>query len=336
MTNSDSQSLRVVYMGTPDFAVPALEALIDSHHEVVGVFTQPDRKSGRGKKVRRPPVKVVAEEAGVPVCQPHKINKRVKENDDAYETLEDWAPDVVVVAAYGQILPEHILDVPKLGCVNIHASLLPKYRGAAPINWAIVHGEESTGVTLMQMDVGLDTGPMLEIFEVPIPADMTAQELHDRLAELGREVIVEALDKLAAGELDPTPQDDEQSSYASMLSKEDGHVDWGKSGHEVANHIRGFNPWPGAFAFHEHDGEKTRIKFHRALPLTDMPLTDMPVEGHGEPGEVLEADASEGRLVIACGEGAIECVEVQAPGRKAMNARDFMNGYEIKAGDRFV
>lgn len=321
-SNTDKNSLRVVYMGTPDFAVPALEALIDSHHEVVGVFTQPDRRSGRGKNVRRPPVKVVAEEAGVPVYQP----KRVKKNDEAYQTLAAWEPDVVVVAAYGQILPERILDLPRLGCVNIHASLLPKYRGAAPINWAIVHGEDKTGVTLMQMDVGLDTGPMLEKYEVDIPRNMTAQELHDRLAELGREVIVGALDKLAAGELEPTPQDDAESSYASMLSKEDGHIDWEKSGEEVANHIRGFNPWPGAFAFHEHDGEKTRIKFHRARP----------VDAAGEPGEVLEADVSDERLVIACGEGAIECVEVQAPGRKAMGVRDFLNGYEISEGDRFV
>ena len=321
-SDRDNQSLRVVYMGTPDFAVPALEALIGSHHEVVGVFTQPDRKSGRGKKVRRPPVKVVAEEAGVPVYQP----KRVKKNDEAYETLAGWEPDVVVVAAYGQILPERILELPRLGCVNIHASLLPKYRGAAPINWAIVNGEDKTGVTLMQMDVGLDTGPMLEKYEVDVPADMTAQELHDRLAELGRETIVGALDRLAAGELEPTAQNDAESSYASMLSKEDGHIDWGKSGEQVANHIRGFNPWPGAFAFHRHDGEKTRIKFHRATP----------VDADGEPGEVLEADVADERLVIACGEGSIECVEVQAPGRKAMGVRDFLNGYEISEGDHFV
>jgi methionyl-tRNA formyltransferase len=323
MPHSDTSSLRVVYMGTPDFAVPALEALIDSHHEVVGVFTQPDRESGRGKKVRRPPIKVVAEEAGVPVYQP----KRVKKNDEAFETLAGWAPDVVVVAAYGQILPERILEVPRLGCVNIHASLLPKYRGAAPINWAIVHGEETSGVTLMQMDVGLDTGPMLETHEVAVPADMTAQELHDRLAELGGEVIVDALDKLAAGELEPTPQDDEKSSYASMLSKEHGHIDWTRSGVDVANHIRGFNPWPGAYAFHvNEDGEKKRIKFHRAKPVREQ----------GGPGEVLEADASDARLVIACGDGAIECVKVQAPGRKAMNARDFLNGYEINEGDTFA
>lgn len=320
--DTSKQSLRVVYMGTPDFAVPALEALIASHHEVVGVFTQPDRKSGRGKKVRRPPVKVVAEAAGTPVYQP----KRVKKNDEAYQILVDWEPDVVVVAAYGQILPERILDVPKLGCINIHASLLPKWRGAAPINWAIVHGDSTTGVTIMQMDVGLDTGPMLAKYEVDIPADMTAQELHDRLAELGRETIVDALDKLAAGALEPTPQDDAESSYASMLSKEDGRIDWTKSGAEVANHIRGFNPWPGAFAFHAQDGDQQRIKFHRARPI----------EGAGEPGEVLEADVSSGRLVIACGESAIDVVEVQAPGRKAMSARDFLNGYEISEGGRFV
>lgn len=324
-TTEDPQSLRVVYMGTPDFAVPALEALVDSHHQVVGVFTQPDRKSGRGKKLRRPPVKKVAEGAGVPVFQP----KRVRGNDEAFETLSAWNPDVVVVAAYGQILPERILEVPRLGCINIHASLLPKYRGAAPINWAIVEGEDQTGVTIMQMDVGLDTGPMLESHAVDISRQMTAQELHDRLADLGGEVIVGALDRLAAGELEPTPQDDSESSYASMLSKEDGRIDWTKTNVQIVDHIRGFNPWPGAFAFHEPDGDdgdaQTRIKFHRARP----------VDGAGQPGEVLEADASAGRLVIAAGQGAVECVEVQAPGRKAMGPRDFLNGYEISTGDRF-
>ncbi len=315
-------SLRVVYMGTPDFAVPALEALIDSHHEVVGVFTQPDRKSGRGKKVTPPPVKVVADKADLDVYQP----ERLRGNDEAFSELADLEPDVVVVAAYGQILPERFLEIPRLGCVNIHASLLPKYRGAAPINWAIVGGEEKTGVTLMQMDVGLDTGPILSTHEVPIPAEMTAQELHDRLSELGAEVIVDVLDRLGAGELEPTPQDDDASSYAPMLSKSDGRIDWEQDAEAVANHIRGFNPWPGAFAFHEHDGEQSRVKFHRARA----------VSGNGEPGEVLEADPSEDKLVIACADGAIEVDEIQAPGRRAMDAGDFLNGYELGEGDRFV
>lgn len=322
MTEQTPDSLRVVYMGTPDFAVPALEALIDSHHDVVGVFTQPDRRSGRGKNVKPPPVKKTAQAADVPVFQP----KKVKRNEEALDKLRQWDPDLVVVAAYGQILPESILELPRLGCVNIHASLLPEYRGAAPINWAIVRGEEKTGVTIMQMDVGLDTGPMLMKREIPIPDDMTAQELHDQLSELGAEVVVEALDKLAAGVLEPEPQDDELSSYAPMLSKESGRIDWKKGNVEIANHIRGFNPWPGAYAFHERDGEQTRIKFHRARPTT----------GDGEAGEVLRADASAGELLIACGQGAVEVVEIQAPGKRAMAARDFLNGYEIEEGDRFV
>jgi methionyl-tRNA formyltransferase len=321
MASDSRESLRVVYMGTPDFAVEALEALIASHHEVVGVFTQPDRQSGRGKKLRPPPVKVVARQADVPVFQPESFK-----TDEAYEQLAGLEPEVVVVAAYGQILPQRVLDIPRLGCVNIHASLLPKYRGAAPINWAIVHGEETSGVTLMQMEAGLDTGPILSVHEVPIPADMTAQQLHDQLAQLGAEVIVEGLDGLARGELEPTPQDDERSSYAPMLSKEDGHIDWSESSVDIANKIRGFNPWPGTYAFHELDGDKGRVKFHRAHP----------VDADGEPGEVLEADASAGRLVIACGEGAIEVDEIQAPGRKAMSARDFLNGYDIERGEQFV
>ncbi|MFW5968573.1 MAG: methionyl-tRNA formyltransferase [Persicimonas sp.] len=322
MPNADDPvPLRVVYMGTPDFAVPALEALIDSHHEVVGVFTQPDRKSGRGKKVRKPPVKKTAEAADVPVYQPETL-----QGGHALEQLVDFQPDVVVVAAYGQILPEAFLEVPPYGCLNIHASLLPKYRGAAPINWAIVRGEDKTGVTIMQMDAGLDTGPILATHEIDLPADMTAQQLHDRLADLGGDVIVEALDQLEAGELDPTPQDDDEASWAPMLSKEDGRIDWEADANDVANHIRGFNPWPGAFAYHEQDGEKTRIKFHVAEPT----------DGAGEPGEVLEADASAGRLVIACGDGAIAVGEIQAPGRKAMRAGDFLNGYGVCEGDFFV
>lgn len=321
MGTDSTESLRVVYMGTPDFAVGALEALIASHHEVVGVFTQPDRQSGRGKKLRPPPVKVVAEQADVPVFQPQSFK-----TDEAYEQLAGLEPEVVVVAAYGQILPQRVLDIPRLGCVNIHASLLPKYRGAAPINWAIVHGEETTGVTLMQMEAGLDTGPILSVHEVPIPADMNAQQLHDQLAELGAEVIVGGLDRLASGELEPTPQDDERSSYAPMLSREDGHIDWGESSVDIANKIRGFDPWPGTFAFHGRHGDKSRIKFHRAHP----------VDADGEPGEVLEADAAAGKLVIACGEGAIDVAELQAPGRRAMSARDFLNGYDIEKGETFV
>jgi methionyl-tRNA formyltransferase len=316
-----SESLRVVYMGTPDFAVPALRALIASHHDVVGVFTQPDRQRGRGKKVQPPPVKQVAVEHDIPVYQPESVK-----TDEALDKLEAWEPDVTVVAAYGQILPKRILECPRLGSVNIHASLLPKYRGAAPINWCLVHGEDMTGVTMMKMDEGLDTGPILTAEAVEIPELMTAQELHDVLAELGAEMIVEALDDYAAGELEPTPQDDDASSYAPMLSKKDGRVDWTRTAREVADHIRGFNPWPGAFTYHGEENDAHRIKLHLARATT----------GEGDPGEVLEADPSSGTLRVACGAGAVDILEIQAPGKRAMDAADFLNGYDIEAGEFFV
>lgn len=317
-----TDSLRVVYMGTPDFAVPALRALIDSHHEVVGVFTQPDRKSGRGKKVRQTPVKKAAVEHDIPVFQPESVK-----TDEAAQELAALEPDVTVVAAYGQILPKRILELPRLGSLNIHASLLPEYRGAAPINWALVRGETETGVTMMKMDEGLDTGPILTAESVEVPELMTAQELHDVLAELGAKMIVETLDKYAAGQLEPTPQDDSESSYASMLSKEDGRVDWEKTAKEVADHIRGFNPWPGAYTFHNEETKSHRLKLHLARAA----------EGSGEPGQVIEADPSEGVLRVACaGSGAVDILTIQAPGKRAMDVADFLNGYDIEVGDRLV
>jgi methionyl-tRNA formyltransferase len=322
-----SRPLRVVYMGTPDFAVPALRALIASRHEVVGVFTQPDRKGGRGKKLLLPPVKLVAEQTAIPVYQP----SRVKKNAEALETLRNWQPDVVVVAAYGQILPESILEIPRLGCVNIHASILPKYRGAAPINWAIVRGEKTSGVTLMKMDAGLDTGPMLQIHRVDIPAEMNAQQLHDELSELGASVLVAALDRLQAGTLKATAQDSSKSSYAPMLSRETGRIDWTKSAREIADHIRGFYPWPGSFAIHEKDGERTVIKIHRARVADPE---DVSIPSDAQPGDVLRADAAAGSLVVAAETGAVELLEVQAPGKRAMEARDFLNGYDLSVGER--
>lgn len=322
MTTEEPRALRVVYMGTPDFAVPALRALLDSRHEVVGVFTNPDRRSGRGKKVHPSPVKRAAVEAGVEVYQP----RRVRGNEEALETLQRWAPDLVVVAAYGQILPRSILDVPPMGCLNIHASLLPAYRGAAPINWCIVRGEQTSGVTIMQMEEGLDTGPMWLTGEVEVDALMTAQQLHDELSELGASLLLEAIDGVLTGELEATPQDDDLASWAPMLSKEDGRLDFTKTAREVADHIRGFNPWPGSFAFHHPtEGEPQRVKFHLARA----------VDGAGEPGEVLSASASDDELVIACGEGAIACLKLQAPGRRAMDVRDFLNGYDVRPGERF-
>lgn len=313
-------------MGTPDFAVPSLRALIQSRHDVVGVVTNPDRRSGRGKKITPTPVKSLALEHEIEVYQPKKLRK----NDEALAKLTAWAPDMIVVAAYGQILPVSILKLPEHGCLNVHASLLPAYRGAAPINWCIVRGEEVSGVTIMEMEAGLDTGPMILKGETPIPSEMTAQQLHDALAEQGAELLPRAIDGLLDGSLTPEPQDHDAATWAPMISKEDGLIDWNASAKQVSDLIRGFNPWPGAYTFHHlPDGAiEGPIKMHLAAPCE--------LSGDFEPGQVVEADAPSERLVIACGDGrGISCVSIQAPGRRAMGVRDFLNGYELGSSDRF-
>jgi methionyl-tRNA formyltransferase len=319
MTTS-SQPLRIVYMGTPDFAVKALEALIASDDLVVGVVTNPDRPSGRGKVIAAPPVKQVAEAADIDVYQPRRVK-----TEEAYERIKAWEPDVIVVAAFGQILPPRLLELPPFGCINIHASLLPAYRGAAPINWCIVRGEEQTGITIMQMDAGLDTGPMLLRQALSIGPEETSRELHDRLADLGASMILDAMQALKSDELRPVAQDDSQASYAPMLSKDHGRIDWTASGKDVANLIRGFNPWPGAYATLSRSHDPERIKLHRARPI-DL---------QGPAGKVLTADSASGQLVIACGTGAIEVMELQAPGRKPMLTRPFLNGFDLASGDQF-
>ncbi len=306
--------MRIVYMGTPDFAVPALEALVRSRHDVVGVFTNPDRPRGRGKAVAASAVKQCAVRHGIEVSQP----TRFRGNAEALDQLRAWRPDCAVVAAYGQILPQEALDVPRLGCVNIHASLLPKYRGAAPINWCLIRGETEAGVTTMQMEAGLDTGPMLLKARTPVGPLVTAGELHDRLMLLGAELIVPTLEGLEDGSLRGEAQDDSASSYAPMISKDTGRVDWSASAVDVANLVRGVNPWPGAWT--THNGK--RIKLH----LCQV------VDGSGDAGTVLDATR---RLVVACGDGAVEFLELQAPGGRAMQARDFLNGYAVAANECF-
>ncbi|WP_249756104.1 methionyl-tRNA formyltransferase [Microvenator marinus] len=312
-------SLRVVYMGTPEFATPALQALIDSHHQVVGVFTQPDRPSGRGKKLTPPPVKVLAESHAIPVFQPEKVRK----NDEVFEQLQALEPDIAVVAAYGQILPQRILDVPKFGCVNIHASLLPKYRGASPIQAAVVAGESETGVTIMQMEAGLDTGPAIQMKSIPIDPLHTSQDVHDQLAALGATMIVGVLDDIEAGTAMRTPQDDALSSYAPMLKKEDGILNFAHSAVAVANKIRGLNPWPGAQATLVKDGTESRVKIHLARPTTEKKPGVGKVETDGK------------SLFIGCLDGAIEVLELQPSGSRAMKTRDFLNGTPLTSSDYF-
>ena len=307
--------MRVVFMGTPEFAVPSLKALLDAGYGVVGVFTQPDRPVGRGHKLAACPVKKLAVERGVPVYQFERLR-----NEEGLACLRALAPDIVVTAAFGQILSQALLDVPKMGTVNVHASLLPAYRGAAPINWCILNGETRTGVTTMLTDAGVDTGAMLLRRETDIGETETAAELSARLSQLGAELLIETLKGYIAGEIAPTPQDERLASRQPMLKKEMGLIDWTRSAKEIACQARGLDPWPSAYT----DYLGGTLKIYRARP----------VEGEGDPGTVLRSSAKEG-LFVACGEGALEVLEMQAPGGKRMSARAYLAGKKIEPGTKF-
>jgi methionyl-tRNA formyltransferase len=308
------QELRTVFMGTPDFALQTLQGLIDAGCNMVGVYTQPDRPKGRGKQLAAPPVKELAQKYDIPVYQPLKLRQ-----PEAVTELKALAPDLIVVVAYGQILPKSVLDIPAHGCINVHASLLPKYRGAAPINKAIIDGETETGITTMYMDVGLDTGDMLVKKTLTIGADETAGELHDRLASLGRETMEETLQQLCSGTLQRQVQDDAQSTYASMMKKEDGRIDWSRSAREIHNHVRGLDPWPGAY---------TTLKGE----LLKLAGTRPEETAGGEPGAVIEAD-KEG-VCVACGIGSLRIQQLQLAGRKRLAAADFLRGCALQVGER--
>ena len=306
------QDLRTVFMGTPDFALQTLQGLIDAGCDLVGVYTQPDRPKGRGKQMAAPPVKELARQHGIPVYQPQKLRQ-----PEVVAELEALAPDLIVVVAYGQILPKSVLDIPTHGCINVHASLLPKYRGAAPINKAIIDGATETGITTMYMDVGLDTGDMLVKMTLPIGAEETAGELHDRLAVLGRETMEETLRQLCAGTLQREVQDDTRSTYAPMMKKEDGRIDWSRSALDVHNLVRGLDPWPGAYT--SLDGEL--LKLARTTPQDN---------GDAPPGTVIAADRDGVR--IACGNGSLLVRELQLAGRKRLAAADFLRGCPLQPG----
>lgn len=299
-------------MGTPAFAVPSLSAVAASE-EVILVVTNPDRPSGRGQALSPPPVKTEAERLGLPVFQPEKAR-----NPDSVERIAAEKPDLIVVVAYGHILPKSILDIPRLGCINVHASLLPKFRGAAPINWAVVRGESVTGVTIMKMDVGMDTGPMLLAREIPIGDDDTAETLFPKLSRLGSEALLEALGRLHDGSLREIPQDNAQATAAPMIKKEHGLIDWSLPARDVRNLIRGMTPWPSAFAF--HDGKPLKV------------LSATVREGRGEPGEIIEVGRD--GLLVACGDGALSLGRVQPEGGRAMDSGDFARGRRVKKGDR--
>jgi methionyl-tRNA formyltransferase len=294
---------RVVFMGSPDFAMPTLRALVD-RYDVVGVVTQPDRASGRGRDLKAPPVKALARELGIPVMQPEKLRL-----PEAMEQLLAWSPEVIIVAAFGQILKKDVLELPRFGCINVHASLLPRWRGAAPINAAILHGDEETGVTIMKMDTGLDTGPILSQRSIRLAWDDTAGSAFEKLSTLGADLLIETLPPYFSGELTPMPQPEKGMTYAPMLKKEEGKLDFNQEVHELERRIRAFNPWPGAFM----EFEGSPLKIHRA--------------------RVEAGEASAGQRLIVQNQPAVGArggililEEVQPAGKKPMSGRSFLAG----------
>ena len=297
---------KVVFMGTPDFSVPSLKTLIETQ-EVVGVVTQPDRPAGRGKQLRPSPIKVVAQEANIPVYQPKSLRKKA-----SAEQLREWNPDVIVVAAFGQILRPHVLELPQHGCINVHASLLPRWRGASPIQHAILEGDTETGVCLMQMDVGLDTGDVYVCQSVEITPTETAASLHDKLAEAGAQLTAQYLDNILQGKIARKSQDDALSTYAPMINKEDGRLDWNESAINLDRRIRAMTPWPGAFS--SWQGKMLKIK-EAGLAEGKLPS--------GQPGQIVSYD---GGTAVLTGAGGIHLQSIQLAGKKAMAVDDFLRG----------
>jgi methionyl-tRNA formyltransferase len=303
--------MRCVFLGTPAFAVPTLEALVSARHEVVSVVTQPDRPRGRGQQLTASPVKEMALRFGLPVSQPERIRR-----PEAVQYLTALGPDVMVVVGYGQIIPQSVIDIPPYGIINVHASLLPKYRGAGPVQWATANGETRTGVTTMRIDAGLDTGDMLLKAQTEIGPDETAVELGARLAVIGAALLIETLENIAA--IVPQKQDPTQATYAPLLKKEDGFVDWRKPAQTIHNRVRGFQPWPGAY---------TRFRGQQ-LHIWKSRVTAVDVVEPGAPGQLLLHP-----LRVVCGGSALQLIEVQLEGRKRIAAEDFANGQRIATGD---
>lgn len=305
--------MRVIFMGTPDFAVGTLEEIIRAGHEVVLTVTQPDKPKGRGNAMQFPPVKECALAHEIPIFQPKKIRE---EENVAY--LREFQPDIIVVAAFGQILPKSILDMPKFGCINVHASLLPKYRGAAPIQWAIINGDEVTGVTIMRMDVGLDTGDMIAKKEIVIAKDETGGSLFDKLAQIGAQLCVETMETIEAGKAEYTPQNHEEATHVSMINKELGLIDWNKSATELEHLIRGLNPWPSAFT--KLDGKT--FKIWKANVLSK--------DTKEKPGCIVSV--TKNSMEVQTGDGVLSLLEVQLEGKKRMAIDAFLRGYSVSEG----
>jgi len=303
-------ALRTVFAGTPQFAVPALQALIASDHRPLAVLCQPDRPAGRGRRMRIGPVKACALDAGIEILQPRSLK-----DEGARAPLVELRPDLIVTAAYGLLLPRSVLELPAYGCWNLHASLLPRWRGASPINQAILAGDAETGMTLMQMDPGLDTGPVLMTMPTAIAPDETAGELHDRLSVMAADLLREALDALSSGRLPALqPQDDAQATHAPLIQREDARLDWTRPADELARQVRAYNPWPVA---------------HGPVNGLELRVFEARVLNHlaGEPGTLLRGHGEKEVVVVACGEGALGLGQVQAPGRKRISARDWLNGH---------
>ncbi|MGB5454154.1 MAG: methionyl-tRNA formyltransferase [Sedimenticolaceae bacterium] len=305
-----TDSKRIIFAGTPDFSVPPLRALLASAHRVVAVYTQPDRPSGRGRKLSPSPVKELALDAGIPVYQP--VNFK---DPGAVRELQSLGADLMVVVAYGLLLPKSVLDAPRLGCVNIHASVLPRWRGAAPIQRAVLAGDGISGVTIMRMEEGLDTGPMFLIEEVPLAADETGGSLHDRLSVLGAEALMQALPGILDGSLVPEPQDESQTCYARKLDKSEAVIDWTRAASDIERQVRAFNPWPVA----QTRFEDANLRIWRAQAISGI---------GGAPGTVM--NAARGGIDVATGKGLLRITELQLPGKRAMGAQDFINANSIQ------
>jgi methionyl-tRNA formyltransferase len=314
---TENKIFRIIFMGTPDFSVPALQALIEGPDQVVAVITQPDRPKGRGKKLSPPPVKTLAESFNIPVLQPTKIR-----TEKFLAELGSYKPDLIIVAAYGRILPASILDLPPLGCINIHGSLLPRHRGAAPIQWAILAGDKEAGVTIMQMDVGMDTGAILLPASIPVSEDETAGGLFDKLSALGGKTLLQALELLRQDKLPPREQDHSLATEAPPLKKEDGCIDWNKSAAEIHCFIRGMDPWPTAYSF--LDGK--RFRFFSPL-VSDVKSTQ-------NPGAILQADQN--GLLLSTGDGSLLIRELQPEGKKRMSVEAYLCGQKFTNGQQFL
>ena len=323
--------MRIVFMGTPDFSVPALKALVEAGHQVIAVVTQPDKPKGRGKEVQMTPVKIQAMEYGIPVYQPAKVREA-----SFVEVLQGMEADVYVVIAFGQLLPKAVLELPKYGCINIHESLLPKYRGAAPIQWCVIDGERETGITTMMMDVGLDTGDMLEKTVIPIEEKETGGSLHDKLSLAGGALILSTLKKLEEGTLVRTPQTDEGTCYAKMLTKSLGDIDWNQSAVSIERLIRGLNPWPSAYTL--WNGKTIKIWSADVTTSREaaafLSESGVPSETGITPGTVVCSDKHS--LVVCTGDGLLSVRELQMEGKKRMDTPAFLRGYPIPEGDVFV